>query len=886
MEHMQKTIGRFLSCFLIVSSLVALGGINSLSHNVSDNAMNKLVAHEQKLNAVAGYIDNYNGTLSISPEGWPMFHYNLAHIGYTFKSSAPSTNTIRWTYTTNGEIWSSPAVVDDKVYIYSDLNLYCLNANNGDLIWKQNHGGGTASSPAVVNGRVYIGVNDGQIYCFDAVDGSLLWNSSIEGWTSSSPAVADGRVFIAGSSSLGFYCFNATNGALMWSWYAPDSIESSPAVADGKVYFTSNDGYIYCFDAVGNIDGSAKEIWNQSISNTAGGGLSSSPSVAYGNVYVGSNNGKLYCLDASNGNILYSYSTGDERISSSPAVANGTVYFGTSRNYGYDEAHVFCLNSDNLSLIWRFTTPYPNSQIFSSPAVADGKVVFGTGNRNITCLNADTGALIWNYHTSYAIRSSPAIANGKVYIGSTDKKLYCFGPNSPPTQPDMPQGQSEGYLAADYTYSTTAVTDPDGDAVSYIFDWGDGTTSGWISAPTSNHRWTSAGTYSVRVHAKDSLNATSLWSSGRIVKITNPPLVVTANPSLVPEETNFTITVMLNTQLLQGATVTFTNESVISNSDGVVTYTAPQVSHNTLYTITATYQDYSPATTTITVLDTTTKPTNGFIYGIVSDDTGSLVTGADVCAFPSIDPSTSYCTITDSQGRYVKAVPAGTYTVKAQYKDYIPAMQSGVVVQERTAVEVNLAFQSNNPSPTYNDETSNLVNKVISDAIGIGIVGAKLTVSGEDQSSRTISVESYQDAYTIDVRNTDDLASFTISAETGTPSTFVVLAIDRDFITPSGSLQVIYDGASVPQMSIQRFLTPETNTEVGYVLLSTSDGVYLAIYVPSFSAHTITISEVTTALSGLIALVFYVLVCGVVGVVVASPILMRFIRKIYFNKEK
>ncbi|UCF13004.1 MAG: PKD domain-containing protein, partial [Thermoplasmatales archaeon] len=51
--------------------------------------------------------------------------------------------------------------------------------------------------------------------------------------------------------------------------------------------------------------------------------------------------------------------------------------------------------------------------------------------------------------------------------------------------------------------------DPDGDDVYFMFDWGDDTTSGWVGPYNSGQTgsakktWTSQGTYTVKVVAKD-----------------------------------------------------------------------------------------------------------------------------------------------------------------------------------------------------------------------------------------------------------------------------------------------------------------------------------------------------------------------------------------------
>jgi hypothetical protein len=92
-----------------------------------------------------------------------------------------------------------------------------------------------------------------------------------------------------------------------------------------------------------------------------------------------------------------------------------------------------------------------------------------------------------------------------------------FNTSIPPTKPTIPQGNREGTIGKNYTYSTSS-TDSDGDQISYLFDWDDGTTSGWLgpynSGVTINttHKWTVKGSYSIKVKAKDIYGHESVWS--------------------------------------------------------------------------------------------------------------------------------------------------------------------------------------------------------------------------------------------------------------------------------------------------------------------------------------------------------------------------------------
>jgi outer membrane protein assembly factor BamB len=77
----------------------------------------------------------------------------------------------------------------------------------------------------------------------------------------------------------------------------------------------------------GNSNSSAP-VTNQTAWRFNTGGPVDSPTVAGGLVYVGSYDDKVYALDASNGDLIWSYTT-DDMVVSSPAVANGIVYIGS-----------------------------------------------------------------------------------------------------------------------------------------------------------------------------------------------------------------------------------------------------------------------------------------------------------------------------------------------------------------------------------------------------------------------------------------------------------------------------------------------------------------------------------------------------------------------------
>jgi len=456
-------------------------------------------------------IEHANGkSSSDGTDWWSMFRHDLQHSGYS-TSNAPDTNNVLWDYTIGFRIYSSPAVVDGRVYIgayspsYLFDDVYCLDANTGKIIWSYNTRASVYSSPAVWDGKVYIGSNAKKIYCLDAITGGYIWGyKTRDGEFYSSPAVADGKVYI-GSEDNYVYCLDANTGEYIWSYETGDDVVSSPAIVDGKVYIGGWDYNVYCLDA-----DTGSFIW----SYTTGDWVDSSPAVWDGKVYIGSWNDYLYCLDANNGEYIWSYCL--DQVMSSPAVWDGKVYISS-----FDG--VFCLDANTGSLIWKYKTEGWEFVWSSSPAVADGKVYIGTvwdaytSGNTFYCLDAITGDYIWSYAIDNCACSSPAVADGKVYIGSDYGTIYAFG-ELEPDEPSAPEiiGPKRGAPGILYNFTFKSES-PVGNDLYYWIEWADGSNSGWIGPfdsgveITESHVWDSKGEYPVQAKAKDTNGSVSGW---------------------------------------------------------------------------------------------------------------------------------------------------------------------------------------------------------------------------------------------------------------------------------------------------------------------------------------------------------------------------------------
>ena len=118
----------------------------------------------------------------------------------------------------------------------------------------------------------------------------------------------------------------------------------------------------------------------------------------------------------------------------------------------------------------------------------------------------------------------------RIYLGS----LFEPEDNHSPDKPNTPTGPESGETGTDYKYTCKKTNDPDGDRTTYLFDWGDGTTSDWITlygasmGVSAYHNWTKRGTYEIKVKAKDIYGRESEWSDP--LSVSMPKNKIAINP--------------------------------------------------------------------------------------------------------------------------------------------------------------------------------------------------------------------------------------------------------------------------------------------------------------------------------------------------------------------
>ena len=369
-----------------------------------------------------------------SPGEWAMFRHDLVRSGTAGTAATPQ-GTLKWSFSTDGAIHSSPAVVDGTVYFGSrDYNLYALDTDTGAKNWEYTTGSWVESSPAIVDGVVYCGSNDSMLYAINASTGEKKWNFKTLYPVRCSPAVADGVVY-CGSDDYYLYALDAKEGTKIWDQYTRSPVVSSPVVANGIVYIGSGGGYSYAFNS---LNGQFRLRFKTHYA------VFSSPVVSDRTVYFATDNGLLYAVDGMartwlwehdirpvwtqlwamapifpqppvESGLLWMLRLG-RGMTSSPVVAGDTLYLGLN-------SKLLAMDLQSREIIWEFET---GGTVRSSPALAGSTVFVGSEDGKLYAIDAATGEKIWEFLTGDKITSSPAVVDGVVYVGSHDGNLYAI----------------------------------------------------------------------------------------------------------------------------------------------------------------------------------------------------------------------------------------------------------------------------------------------------------------------------------------------------------------------------------------------------------------------------------------------------------------------------
>lgn len=343
---------------------------------------------------------------------WPQFHGNQRQTGFV-SGELPEKLSLVWRFQTGGEVKSSPAIVNGKVYAgSSDEHIYAIDVQTGKQVWAKLLDDEIEASPTVIDNVVYAGTLAGTLYALDAESGEERWrfsaNDKLTGGANWFKDSKNKLYILAGSYDAVLYCVDAQTGEAVWTYETDNFINGSPALDEKHCVFGGCDAVIHIISVsdgvkTGEID--------------TGSYIAGSAAIQGKHVYVGNYDGELLKSSLETREVIWRYTIDGEPFVSSPAVTEEIVVIGGG------DMNIHCVDNKTGKPRWTYKTL---DSVSSSPVIVSNKVLVGGDDGRLYLLSSADGKLFWTFETGRSITSSPAVANGMVVVGCDDGMVYCY----------------------------------------------------------------------------------------------------------------------------------------------------------------------------------------------------------------------------------------------------------------------------------------------------------------------------------------------------------------------------------------------------------------------------------------------------------------------------
>ena len=270
------------------------------------------------------------------------------------------------------------------------------------------------ATAVVADGRVFVGSEESRFFCIDLNDGSLIWEFKAEAPITAPAAVVGSKVYVGDYAGI-LYALNVETGAEQWRFETEDKIEGGVNAlefteADGskemRLFIGSHDYFLYCINA-----GTGAEIWKTETDNYIVGTptiVASLPAVLFGGC-----DGYLHIVSAVNGEKLMQAEIG-QYIANSAAARDGVAYVS---HYG---GEVLAVDVASGETVWKVTT---GVEYQASPAVNDKLVLIGGRDKKLVAYDRVSGAVEWEFAGRRDFDSSPLICESGTFVGGMDGRL-------------------------------------------------------------------------------------------------------------------------------------------------------------------------------------------------------------------------------------------------------------------------------------------------------------------------------------------------------------------------------------------------------------------------------------------------------------------------------
>ncbi len=261
---------------------------------------------------------------------------------------------------------SSPTVTADAVYLGDeDGVMHAIDRRKGTKLWTFQTDGEIFSSAAIVNGRVIFGSYDNHLYALKIADGTLAWKYQTDGYVHCAPAIAGKYTFIAGCDEH-LRIIDIDTGKLHADFPLQTYLIASPAVIDRHLYVGT-----YASEVVA-VDWQALKVEWRYKTGDAEFPFHSSAAVTNDLIVVGGRDKQVHAIRRATGERAWTFTT-RAKIDSSPAIVGDRVFIGSN------DGNLYELGLADGKERWKFPA---GKAISAGPAIGEGVLVVGSESRD------------------------------------------------------------------------------------------------------------------------------------------------------------------------------------------------------------------------------------------------------------------------------------------------------------------------------------------------------------------------------------------------------------------------------------------------------------------------------------------------------------------------
>ncbi len=146
-------------------------------------------------------------------------------------------------------ISSSPTFYENILYISSlsgDHGLFAYDILKGRTIWSLK-GSRSKTAPVAADGRIFHGSTDGHVVCLNARNGEIIWKNKTGDKIEQNLAF-DGQNLLAVTANGAVFNLEPASGSVIWEKPLQQAVLSSPVINSGSVIVSTYNGSIYFID--------------------------------------------------------------------------------------------------------------------------------------------------------------------------------------------------------------------------------------------------------------------------------------------------------------------------------------------------------------------------------------------------------------------------------------------------------------------------------------------------------------------------------------------------------------------------------------------------------------------------------------------------------------